>query len=684
MKKDKQYTVSVPVPLVPFTEQSFERIVQMLKQIDADRVFLFAPPLQASYIPDLEEYRGWSDLLRQKMALLNGLGMDVAFWMGHTIGHGGELSLGNKPVFQQLVGPEGKEAPGCFCPLDKKLRAYMSQAISIMAQSGVELIMLDDDFRVNLHPPEVTAGCFCPLHLKAFREKTGLNLPRQEIVDQALSGKPNEIRQKWLELHGEVLLRFAGDIEQAVHQVNPKARIGIATAMTLWSNEGLAMQDLMQRFAGGTRPFLRTIGAPYWSKDPSNISWVVEYSRLQKHWASTWDVELMSEGDGFPHTRYHCPAVTLHAFQQGLFSAGFTSILNYALIYAPHPDHEPGYMNKLAESLQNYAAICRFFPESYTSVGVYPVLIPNNLMAVVMPEKERAMSSRADQLSWADEPVVLRMLGRLGIPIGYEGSGPVFLSGYGAAGLPGEELDRLLARGAVVDAVAAQWLIERGVDIGISSMVGEKTPVFETHTDPDFSGEYAADNILLITGGEGIYYRCEAAKGNGAVSAARVISEFRGVGDDVPFPAVILYENAKKQRFCVLAFDIYNARNGKQLLWNYARQEQLTRCLAWVNRKVLPVSVNAVPDAHVMCRVSADGKRIAVALQNCNLDLIKNPVLRLAPDIPVGKQLEILLPDADEASTTTDFTYKNDGTYGYLALKVTIPAMGLLGVGLGL
>jgi hypothetical protein len=680
MKKDKQYTVSVPVPLIPFDEHSYDTYVQMLKRMDADRVFIFAPPMQASYIPDLEEYRGWSDLLRQKIAFFNGLGMDAAFWMGHTIGHGGDLSLGNKPVFQQLVGPEGKEAPGCFCPLDEKLRAYMSKAISIMAESGVELIMLDDDFRVNLHPPEVTAGCFCPLHLKAFREKTGLTLSREEIVSQALSGKPNEIRQKWLELHSEAILRFAGDIEQAVHQVNRKARIGIATAMTLWSNEGLDMQDLLKRFAGGTRLFLRTIGAPYWSKDPSNISWVVEYSRLQKHWTEKWDVELMSEGDGFPHTRYHCPAVTLHAFQQGLFAAGFTGILNYALIYAPHPEHEPGYVNKVAESLKNYAAICRFFPKDYRSVGVQPALLPNNMMAIVMPDKERSISSRADQLSWADEPVVLRMLGRLGIPVGYEGSGPAFLSGYGAAGLPAEELDSLLAHGAVVDAAAARWLVERGVDIGISGMTEEKAPAFEKHTDPEFSGEYVNDNIMLITGGERIYYNFTTVKGGNSVP--RIISEFRLNDDAVPFPAVILYENAKKQRFCVLAFDIYNARNGKQLLWNYARQEQLTRCLAWVNRKALPVSVNAVPDAHVMCRVSADGKRMAVAVQNCNLDAVVAPVLRLDPHIQVGQQIELLLPDADEASTTSDFTYKNDGIYGYLALNVTLPAMGLLGVGL--
>ena len=176
---------------------------------------------------------------------------------------------------------------------------------------------------------------FCPLHLKAFSEKTGLDLSREEIIAQALCGKANEIRRMWLEVNGDGLLNFAGEIEKAVHKVNKKARIGLATAMTMWSNEGVDMHELLIKFAGNTRPFLRSIGAPYWSKDPSNTSWIIEYTRLQEHWSKNWDIELMSEGDSFPHTRYHCPATALHAFQQGLFAAGFTSILNYSIVYTP-------------------------------------------------------------------------------------------------------------------------------------------------------------------------------------------------------------------------------------------------------------------------------------------------------------------------------------------------------------
>lgn len=671
MRNDKKYKLSVPIPLVPFMDSYVEEYLKLIKKIQADRVFLFAPPLQADYVPNLEQYKIWSGLLKEQITLFGSQGYDVAFWMGHTIGHGGSLSIGNSPLFQQLVGVEGKEAAGCYCPMDAKFRDYICSALAIMAESGVELIMLDDDFRINLHPPEVTWGCFCPLHMKAFRDITGKNLLREDIIKQVICGRPNDIRKKWLELNGKVIMNFADEIAHAVHRVNKKTRVGLATAMTMWSNEGVDMQALMKCFAQETQPFLRTIGAPYWSKEPANISWVIEYTRLQKHWAQGWDIELMAEGDSYPHTRYHCPSSALHAFQQGLFASGFTNILNYSLVYAAKPDHERGYIDKISESLDNYNEICNFFPENYVSSGVTPVIFHNNMMNTVMPERPKA-----SELSWPDEPRAVRFLSRLGIPIAYEGGGAVFLSGYGAAGLPEHELEILLSRGAVIDSVAARWMIERGVDIGIKSIVDEISPVFENYTDWEYSNRYFNDNILLCTSGENIYTRCEVS------DKARIISEFKGVRGGENFPAAFLYENDSNQRFCVYTFSIYHAGDKSQLLYNYARQEQLTRCIGWVNRKTLTVSVNGLPDVHVICRICPEGKRIAIAIQNCHLDIVKNPVLRIDPQIKIGESIELIPPDGKEILSTKNFEYRNDGNYGYLNLCCEIPPMGMLGVGL--
>ncbi len=671
MNKERKYKLSVPMPLIPAEESYFQIYLEMLKEMGADRVFLFAPPMDASYMPELREYREWSEILREKIGIFRSAGISTAFWMAHTIGHGGDLSLGNNSPYQQITGPEGKQASGCYCPLDKDFRNHVCASLAIMADSGVELIMLDDDFRVNLHKPEVSAGCFCKLHMDAFKKETGLDLSRDEIVKHALCGRPNEIREKWLDLNGTAMLDFAGEMEKVVHSVDKNTRFGLATAMTLWSNEGVDMRRLLEVMAGGTKPFLRTIGAPYWSKDPSNLSWVVEYNCLQKAWSKEWNAELMAEGDTFPHTRFHCSASSLHAYQQGLFASGYTNILNYSLVYLPKPDHEQGYFSKVRESMNNYDAICRFFPSDYLSEGIYPVCTPNNFMNIRMPE-----DLVDDEISWPDEQVFVRFLSGMGIPITYEGTGPVFLSGYGAAGLKEKELDELLIRGAVVDSSAAEWLLERSLDIGLEFCTDERTPVFEYYFDEDFSGKYHGDRVWLLTSGNGVFKRCRIRTG------AKIISEFCGIDGMKSFPSVILYENEKKQRFCIFAFDIYKAKNGKQLLYNYARQEQLTRCINWVGKKPLPVSVNSYPDIHVVCRKSPDGRRTAIAVQNFNLDPVIDPELRIAPDILTGEKIELLLPDADVSFETDEFQYINDGEYGYLRIKCEIPPMGMLGVGL--
>lgn len=46
-----------------------------------------------------------------------------------------------------------------------------------------------------------------------------------------------------------------------------------------------------------------------------------------------------------------------------------------------------------------------------------------------------------------------------------------------------QDLEELLNHGTIVDATAAKWLLNRGVDIGVISMTDEKAPVFEKYSD---------------------------------------------------------------------------------------------------------------------------------------------------------------------------------------------------------
>ena len=108
----------------------------------------------------------------------------------------------------------------------------------------------------------------------------------------------------------------------------------------------------------------------------------------------------------------------------------------------------------------------------------------------------------------------------------------------------------------------------------------------------------------------------------------------------------------------------------------------MSRSFAWIGRKPLTVTVNGHPNLHIICRVAPDNSRIAIAIQNTHLDPVNGVTLRLSPDIYIGDEIEILLPSAAQKKKYGGFTYRNDGTYGYLSIPLSIPPMELLGIGL--
>lgn len=693
MKEEKTYDYSVTIPLMPGNEKDWPLYLDGCKRIRANRVFLFTPldnicrspvPVKKQYgseeilkayphqescdIPSLELYQIWADEYKKRTALFLENGMEAAFWIGETIGHGGGIAAGKSP-FQQLTGPLGQETPGCNCPLDEDFITYMEQVFTIIAKTGTPLILLDDDFRLNYHLPGVTVGCFCPLHIREFNRKNHTRYTREELVSLAFSREHNAVRTLWYDHISDSMIRLAQRIEKAVHIVNPDTRIGLATAMTHWSNEGFEVKEILKALAGNTRPFLRTYGSPYRSENKiSHIGRITEFTAMQYAKVSDEDIEVLAEGDTYPHTRYFCPAQMLHSYEQSLHALGFPGILTYPVPFSATVSHETGYLSVTEKHQENYRAIRNLFHAGLSSTGVYPFWKPDNMRWMTLPEEVDF-----HKLTWPDEPVGVYFLAKMGIPVaGEKGYSPMIATGYGLAGLDDAGIEALLDDGVILDSVSASLLLKRGFDIGIESICVKSGPRFEYFSDKDFSGGQQGEMIWLLTGGTDTYSLIAPKPGS------RTISEFYDGADTRP--AVVLYENAKNQRFMIYAFDFALADKGMQLLSNYARQEQLARCCAWLNRQPLTVTANGYPDLHVICRESADGNEIAIGIQNTHLDPIEDVVLRLNPRIRVGKQIQVLYPDAGQPVETDQFIYTNDGNYGYLTVKGTIAPMSLLSV----
>ena len=91
------------------------------------------------------------------------------------------------------------------------------------------------------------------------------------------------------------------------------------------------------------------------------------------------DVEILAEGDTYPHTRYFCPEQLLDSYQKSLYALGFPGVLSYPVTFSATADHEPGYVRKSAQNRGHYQAIRSFFAGDFGDVGVRPLWRPNNI-----------------------------------------------------------------------------------------------------------------------------------------------------------------------------------------------------------------------------------------------------------------------------------------------------------------
>lgn len=76
------------------------------------------------------------------------------------------------------------------------------------------------------------------------------------------------------------MLDFATDIRKYLDETAPHVRLGLCACMSTWDFDGISPYELSKVLAGGTKPFLRLIGAPYWAVKQSwgnrlqNIKWL--------------------------------------------------------------------------------------------------------------------------------------------------------------------------------------------------------------------------------------------------------------------------------------------------------------------------------------------------------------------------------------------------------------------------
>ena len=538
----------VPIWNTNIDESNREEYVSDLKNLGASTVF-FSMSRECLFDRD---YNGEMQHLRRNIRYFKKKGFETGAWIqGFGFGAPIEDKYAESALrYTKITAVNGARASGdAFCPLNSEFQKDYADLLKSIAETFPDLIMIDDDMCMSVRPG---LGCFCSSHISLIEDETGESLSGRDLPKLLFTGGKNKYRSAWLRVMDKTHTDFCRMAREAVDSVSPNIRLGFASGYTSWDIEGADAIKLSHILAGGTKPFLRLTGAPYWMAksvnrfDGQQLSSAIEIARIQEAWCHDSGIEIFSEADSYPRPRYHVPSSLIECFDLGTAASGGMGCLKYVYDYHLPFDHERGYSRHHIYNRPLYDAIEKYFDGKETiGVRVY--------------ESMRKIESSELPSEFVGQEAIMRgffspaasLLGVLSIPARHEGESDCGI----AFGENVRELDSMPRR-MIIDLSAAEIMIKKGIDIGAESILPAPVPKFEYH-----DCEKAA-----------IYKRHGRFGRFLLKSGARVVTEFSASCER--FPASYRYDNGETE-FFVLTFDGYSVRQNSMLFLSYIRQKTL-------------------------------------------------------------------------------------------------------------
>ena len=602
------FKTAVPIHINERTNK--DEVLRVLEAVGAEYVFLAFDNVILS--ADRGKYERTLASACEMIPLLKSRGYKVGIWFwslwlcdidaDELDGEVMRRSSGKPRISYSALNSTEKKLSGYLCPTSEKI-SVMLDIIECAARYSPDIILLNDDLGYATYLGGI--GCYCDRHIRLVEEALSRPITREELREAVLSGKPNEIRDLWLDISGRTIEDYARRIRERIDSVDKNIRCGFCAVMSNWGIDGTDAEKIAKIMAGGTRPLIRLIGAPYWaaiSAWGNRLQHTVELSRMESAWVSDKEIELIAEGDVYPRPRHRVPASLLEIYDTALRASGACDgILKIMFDYMASIGYERGYLDRHIKNQGLYSEIERIFGgKSAVGVRVYESM-----------DKVRTMdfSGIADPDRYAAESFfsyAARLLSDNSIPTAYEGSGVGIAFGENARHLPDEAFEQ----GLILDIPAARILMERGVDVGLSA-VGE--PIQNNSLYFPCDGECIPAN-----------YRAGVASEIIPKDTARVVT-YSVCGERL-YPDTIEYEDERGRRFLVFAFD--GALVDENRYRNYLAQRQLAASIEWLAGERLPAVCLGNPDLYMICKQDDDG--MAIGLWNIFADEIEKPVIRLS------------------------------------------------------
>ena len=594
------HKISVPVMNYNVKRSDRKKLLQELRRFNAERIFLALDTYEndkKKRIESLKELEDNCKFFKEK-------GFEVGAWIW-------TFWVKNNTEFRNMRSIKGTEIREFMCPTDEKFVEFATDYMSDIAKCGIDLIMFDDDFRYGFLSD--SPACLCDKHIEIINSITGEKSIREEIYNHIVSGRKNKFRDAYLKANGDAFRNFAYAVRNAVDKVDCTIRIGACACMSSWDIDGTDSYELAKILAGNTKPFVRLIGAPYWSVNKSwgnSLQDVIELERMESSWTRHEDIEIMAEGDVFPRPRINCPASFLEGFDTAIRASGCTDgILKYGVDYYSNTDYETGYAVFHERNVPLYNAIDKMFGNK-KSCGVRVYESMKKVADMVMPTTVNNQVNIQDLFF----SKAARTLTCNSIPTVYEGMGVCgIVFDENARNIPLKDIEN----GLIIDIAAAEILTQRGIDVGIE-WIGDTLP--QSSDCSDLNCEHFIEDDNHIATHDSIIYDIKLKEN------AEVLSDINT--DKGLKPVSYRYENANGNRFLVLNL---NTRQGSDiLLRHYARSRQYADNIPWLSGNKLPAYIYGHPSLYMQTKEKDNC--LAVGIWNFYADTALEPVVELGKD----------------------------------------------------
>lgn len=570
-----------------------------------DEVFFFSQSTHS--VRGLEYHKNEAEKLKPYVDMVKKKGLRAGINVLDTIGFFREAlddSMENAKVY---CYQNGAEALGRLCPCDRDNIDFYKEQYRIYARLFPDIIYIDDDIS--------SLACACDDCIKRFAllnpDIVNSGLGRDEFLSLLNNDDINtreRIRIAWIRFNSLRMEELFKNIEAAVHEVDPKIKLGAMTYMS--GSDGLDTDVWAAALSSETTPeiYWRPGGGVYTDDSMSGMCDKANRISAQLRYLPEFAEPVESEIESFPYQSLEkSPSFT--AFESFVYqAAGCTGTAYNVLSKEEKIGEEHEVFFKLAKDAREYGTqlTATFGRSPLSGVGFW---------------WDKTSASFPCDIPWSEGKPVLSAedIHRIGIPYACdpEHMSVFFLNADTAVHIPDDELKKCLSKGVMLDGGALNVINKRGYGEYIGFEV-----IGEFHED---TLEQEIKHSLNMPGlhrrnirqafdcfGAGTSYTVEKTMPGG-----EYLAENRDLYENLRGMSAGIFENKLGGRVCVEGITPFGR------CFSMPRSIHVKNVMRWLSKDTLPVFLQSFH------RISLWSRGQAVFAANTATELAENVCLQI-------------------------------------------------------